>query len=570
MTALLALVTALVVSAPEPMTRVALFVGRNDGGPGRDTLRWAQRDAERMADVFGALGGVAPSDRVLLREPDKNTIDATLALIQARLASSSTRTELVFYYSGHADEVGLLLGRERYPFRDLRRRLDAIAVDLRLVIVDACASGAIVGQREKGGKGGTFTTPFIGDGALTGHAYFTSAAADEVAQESDRLEASYFTHDLIAGLRGAADHDRDRTVTLTEAYRYAFDATLARTQATKSPQHPVWDIALTGAGDVVLTRLDRPSARLVLAPSLTGRFFVRGPAGALVLEVDKVAGDALELALPPGTWRVGYNKGGRRLEADATLADGAPITLNSNQFGDIGPAVEARARGNPPIRVRASLIPMLGFEGLGDDVVVHGVAFALFGDRILAIRGAQLATLFNVADEVTGAQIGLVNIGGHVRGAQIGLVNVADSLEGASLALFPWVGGADGLRHLEVYGGTYGDTLRPLELGWRVGARWLHTAVAIGTDFEDCDLSIAVGTEINFDPVTLGFDLGPRLRARKCNPGDLGSTTTVGLRALFGVRLTPAVGLFVTGSAGLDVDDATFIPGVAGGLRFFR
>lgn len=567
MSALLALVTALFVSAPEPTTRVALLVGRNDGGPGRDALRWAQRDAERMGAVLGELGGVAPNDRVLLREPDRNTLDATLALIQGRLAAANTRTELVFYYSGHADEVGLLLGRERYPFRELRQRLDAIRVDLRLVIVDACASGAIVGQRQKGGK---MTTPFMGDGALTGHAYFTSAAADEVAQESDRLEASFFTHDLIAGLRGAADHDHDRTVTLTEAYRYAFDATLARTQATKSPQHPVWDIALTGAGDVVITRLDAPSARLVLAPTLSGRFFVRGPAGALVIEVDKGAGEALELALPPGTWRVGYNKGGRRLEVDATLTNGTPITLSSNQFADVGPAIEARARGAPPIRVRFSFIPMLGFEGLGDDVVVHGIALALFGDRVLAIRGAQLAPLFNVADEVTGTQIGLVNIGGHVRGAQIGLVNVADSLEGASLALFPWVGGADGLHHLEVYGGTYGDTVRPLEVGWRVGARWLHTAVAIGTDFEDCDLSIATGTEIDFDPVTLGFDLGPRLRARKCNPADLGATTTIALRTLLGVRLTPAVGLFITGSVGLDVDDAAFVPGVAGGLRFFR
>ncbi|HPW00648.1 MAG TPA: hypothetical protein PLP20_06305, partial [Oscillospiraceae bacterium] len=76
-----------------------------------------------------------------------------------------------------------------------------------------------------------------------------------------------------------------------------------------------------------------------------------------------------------------------------------------------GPAIEARARGNPPIRVRLSFIPMLGFEGLGDDVVVHGVALAFLGDRILSIDGAQLATVFNVAEEVTGTQIGLINIG---------------------------------------------------------------------------------------------------------------------------------------------------------------
>jgi len=562
-------VAAMVAFTPMPVTfRIAVIVGRNDGGPGRDVLRWAHKDAERMAAVLGELGGIAEADRVLLIEPDKNALDATLALAQARLAmvAPGTRRELVFYYSGHADELGLLLGRERYAFRDLRARLDAFAVDLRLVVVDACASGALIGKLGQRPKGGTRTAPFLADGDLSGHAYLTSAAADEIAQESDSLEASFFTHDLITGLRGAADRDHDRTVTLTEAYRYAFDATLARTQATSTPQHPAWDIALTGAGDVVLTRLDNPSARLVLAGPLAGRFFVRGPREVLFAELQKEAGDPLELALPPGSFRVATHQRGRRLEATALLANNAPLTMSIKDFRDIGPALDGRARGNPPIRVRASLIPMIGFEGLGDDVVVHGLSLSLIGDRILVIRGAQLTTLFNIADEVTGVQIGLVNVGGAVRGAQIGLVNVADSLEGASLGLFPWVGGADGLHHLEVYAGT--DRL--LTIGWRVGARWLHTAVSIGTDFRDCDLGIAVGTEIDLAPLTLGFDFGPRLSARRCDPSTLGSRTQLALRTLLGVRVVPAAMFFIAGSAAVDVGDGTFAPAFVAGLRFFQ
>lgn len=563
------LLAAFVAAAPTPAAfRIAVIVGRNDGGPGREVLRWAHKDAESIAAVMGELGGIPDADRILLVEPDKRGLDAALALVQMRLASISpdTRSELFFYYSGHADELGLMLGADRYAFRDLRARLDAIPVDLRLVIVDACASGALIGQLGQRNKGGKRTAPFLGDGDLSGHAYLTSGAADEIAQESDALEASFFTHDLITGLRGAADRDRDRTVSLTEAYRYAFDATLARTQATRSPQHPGWDIALTGAGDVVLTRLDQASARLILAANLKGRFFVRGAREVLVAELQKDAGDSLELALPPGTWRVATNKAGRRLEADASIADGAPFTLSTNDFRDVGPALDGRARGASPIRVRVSLIPLVGFEGLGDDVVVHGVSLSLLGDRILVIRGAQLTTLFNVADEVTGAQIGLVNIGGTVRGAQIGLVNIADSLEGASLALFPWVGGPEGLHHLEIYGGT--DL--PLNIGWRVGARWLHTAVSLGTDFTDCELGIAVGTEVDLAPLVLGFDLGPRLGARRCDPGTLGGKTQVALRTILGVRVFPAVMIFAAGSAAVDVDDGVFTPGVVGGLRFFR
>ena len=564
---MMALLLATLIAAPPTLThRVAVVAARNDGGPARERLRWTHHDAEAIAAVFGELGDVAPGDRLVLLEPDRHALEATLAVAQARLALTppGARSELVFYYSGHADAIGLLLGDQRYPFAELRRKLEAIHVDLRLVVVDACAAGALLGER---GKGGQRTAPFLKDGDLTGHAYLTSAAEDEIAQESDRLEASFFTHDFVAGLRGAADADRDRTVTLTEAYRYAFDATLARTQRTSAPQHPAWDIALVGAGDVVLTRLDRPSARLVLGPTLEGRMFVRGPREALVAEVDKALGDALELALPPGAWTVGFNARGRRWQATTTLAD-RPVTLERPAFVDVGPAMEGRARGEAPTRVRLSLIPLLGFEGLGDDVIVHGAAFALIGDRLLAVRGAQLALVFNVTEELTGAQIGLVNVAGRVRGAQIGLVNIADDLEGASLGLFPWVGGRDGLRHLEVYGG--GGVERPFNLGWRVGARWLHTAVALATDGGDCDLSIGTGTEIDLAPLTLGFELGPRFTTPRCDPARLGERAAMTLRTILGWRLTGGVALFAGATGGFDLSTGDYLPGWLAGVRLFR
>ena len=77
-----------------------------------------------------------------------------------------------------------------------------------------------------------------GAAEVRGHAYLTSSSADEAAQESDRIGGSFFTHFLVTGLRGAADADSDKRVTLDEAYRFAFDETLARTEAIGGgPQH---------------------------------------------------------------------------------------------------------------------------------------------------------------------------------------------------------------------------------------------------------------------------------------------------------------------------------------------
>ena len=69
---------------------------------------------------------------------------------------------------------------------------------------------------------------------VRGHAILTASAEDEAAQESDRIGGSFFTHYLVSGLRGAADSSADGRVTLTEAYRFAFDETLARTGTTKA------------------------------------------------------------------------------------------------------------------------------------------------------------------------------------------------------------------------------------------------------------------------------------------------------------------------------------------------
>src|SRR4029453_1016686 len=103
------------------------------------------------------------------------------------------------YFSGHADEQGLMLGRELMPYRDLRAAVSAIGADVGITILDACASGAI--------------TP--------------SSSEDEAAQESERLRGSFFTHALLSGLRGAADVSDDGKVTLNEAYQFAFQETLA-------------------------------------------------------------------------------------------------------------------------------------------------------------------------------------------------------------------------------------------------------------------------------------------------------------------------------------------------------
>ena len=54
------------------------------------------------------------------------------------------------YYSGHSDEEGLLLGGSRLSYAQLRQDLDGVPAEVRVAILDSCASGAFT--RVKGGQ----------------------------------------------------------------------------------------------------------------------------------------------------------------------------------------------------------------------------------------------------------------------------------------------------------------------------------------------------------------------------------------------------------------------------------
>lgn len=334
-------------SAPQAQVRrLALVIGANNGGSQRVELRHAVSDAKTFGSVLSQLGGVASSDLMVVEEPSVAGLDKALAGFAAKVGranGSAERVEVVLYYSGHSDRKGLLLAGKRYSYAKLRGRLDKLGADVRLVILDSCGSGEMTRQ-----KGGTRRPPFLSDASsqVRGYAILTSSSADEAAQESDAIDASFFTHFLVSGLRGAADVNEDARVTLNEAYQFAFHETLARTERTRGgAQHAAYDMELSGRGDLVLTDVRQTSTTLVLDKGLSGRIYVRGDKGRLAVELQKRAGGARTLGLPAGRYEVVRRADdGSFARAVVELKAGEKTSLGSQNFEAIS-AEAARARG---------------------------------------------------------------------------------------------------------------------------------------------------------------------------------------------------------------------------------
>jgi hypothetical protein len=357
---------ALAAEGPEAY---ALLVGSNRGGPGQAPLQYADDDAARVRDVLVDLGSFPPEHVRLVADPSRRDLLAAFDLLQLALGQERARgvdTEVLFYYSGHARADSLDLGQEELPLSELKARLKGFGATITLVVLDACQAGALSNV-----KGATPAADFSFNAMnglnAEGLAVLASSSATELSQESETLGGSYFTHHLLAGLRGAADVDTDGAVTLDEAYGYAYSRTLVDTASTAvGAQHATLETDLRGKGAVILTRPGEAAAQLVLTSELAAEVLVyRENRAAVVAEVHKAAGNPMGLALTPGRYGVLVRQGPVVRECGLRLAEGARTPLDPTVCREVRVRVDA-AKGEATVQEADRRLERLMIEtGLG-------------------------------------------------------------------------------------------------------------------------------------------------------------------------------------------------------------
>jgi Caspase domain len=335
-----------------PPTRILLSIGQNIGSESDEPLRYAERDAQHVSEVFAAIGDVAPSRSYLITDASAERVREALAEIRGR-SSELGDVILIVYVSSHADPHGLHFVDSVLPFTELRSLLASVPARLRLLITDACTSGTLI--RTKGGRAiKPFAIDLEGGRDLAGQVVITSTGSNEPAQEWEALGGSLFTHHLLSGLRGAADRNGDGRVTLFEAYSYSYDHTLAASVgANAGSQHPSHEIDLRGAGDLVLTRPGGRNSGLTLSTALEGRYVVTSVAsGELIAEITKVRGQPVRLALDPGRYLVRKPEGAFVLVGELLVFPNSQVILDETAMDPL-PYAEVARRGAGPRRTWA-------------------------------------------------------------------------------------------------------------------------------------------------------------------------------------------------------------------------
>lgn len=323
--------------------RMAIVVGNNLATPSKTPLNYAELDAKRIANVLSELGRI---DKVkLLLGKSADDLRAVFSELEQKARQSDNNPMMLFYYSGHADDKSLMMGNTRFSFTELRDKLKHFPADAAIAFIDACQSGQIA--RTKGGKPIPAVDVQFDGGDYKGRVYITSSAEKENSQESDELKASFFTHYLLGGLRGAADDSGDNRVSLEEAYQFAYRHTLARTTNTlRGPQHPSYYTELAGKGQLVLTWLSPYKSYLVLPKHVQGTYYVRQKnTGEVVAEVIKTKQNRMRLVLGPGQYEVRKVQDDHHLVQDVTVIASHETLLDESHMEKRNPELASAKYG---------------------------------------------------------------------------------------------------------------------------------------------------------------------------------------------------------------------------------
>jgi hypothetical protein len=450
---------------------------------GQTPLRYVDADADRVLAALGELGGIDGNRVLRVRNATPASLRGALASAESALRGDPEAV-LIVYFSGHAEERGLLLGNDRFEYQELRNFLAQSSVRTRVVLLDACRSGGAL--TSKGGRpAAAFDVRSLRSETVSGAAIIAASTASEQAQESSRLEGSFFTHHLVSGLRGAADQNGDGRITLAESYSYAYTQTLSSTSTTLlGPQHPSYQYDLAGAGELVLTELGRAQATLSLPVGAPGdRFMVFDAHDNLVAEVAGGGPRATSLALRAGSYRVARRRGERAAVGVISLPVGAKLGLDERALHE-QPAEVAMAKGirrkrhavfvdGGLVYAQTGAIPMAIEGGLSYDHALpnwHVLARLAYGGgessysvyRVTR-ESAQLALLrrlpWTVAELSVGAELGVAHFEQTRQGTRLYDPQTPDHLEGTA-----------GSAHLVLAFDVPLASPLSLRLGWRGGA----------------------------------------------------------------------------------------------------
>ena len=204
-------------------------------------LRYTDDDAYRFyAFLKSPEGGALPDDQIAILIDEVATRENIMEKMQDVFAKANKNDLIVFYFSGHGLNGSFL----PYDFDGFNNKIghseiaalfNSSKAKYKLCLADACHSGSILAMRS--GE----TEPVLNQyyktlsKSVSGTALIMSSKAEETSLESSGLRQGVFSHFLIRGLKGEADLNKNKIVSVQELFEFIYQHVRDYTGNRQSP-----------------------------------------------------------------------------------------------------------------------------------------------------------------------------------------------------------------------------------------------------------------------------------------------------------------------------------------------
>ncbi len=204
------------------------------------TLKYSDDDAYKVyAFLKSPEGGSLNDSNIKVLVDDTATREGILDALSSTFSKAGPNDLVMMYFSGHGLKGSFLPidfdGSNNKVFHhEITEILESSPAKFKLCIADACHSGSL--YTEKGAMRNAFESYYQALAqSKPGMALIMSSKSEETSLESNNLRQGVFSHFLLRGLKGEADHNKDHTVVLQELFDYICHNVKEYTSKRQSP-----------------------------------------------------------------------------------------------------------------------------------------------------------------------------------------------------------------------------------------------------------------------------------------------------------------------------------------------
>jgi hypothetical protein len=212
---------------------------------GVSCLNYTDDDAYRMYAFYNSPeGGSLPDSQIRVLVDEEATRPNIMAAFRDIFSKAGQDDAIIFYFSGHGApgafvtrEYDNTWGNEGFIEADeLNAIFDKSPAKYKYIIADACHSGSFA---RKGGRKSASATEqgyySAFERGKSGYVSIFSSMSDEYSQENAGIRQGVFSYYLLRGLKGEADTNHDKMVSVIELFDYVDDGVKKLTQGKQNP-----------------------------------------------------------------------------------------------------------------------------------------------------------------------------------------------------------------------------------------------------------------------------------------------------------------------------------------------